>query len=329
MPFYSVIIPTRNRPEVVARAVKSVLAQSFTDYEIIVVDDGSENPLVMADMAIAGAQSDRVKIVNLESWPRGRGPGYTRNVGVWSSSGRYCAFLDDDDEWICEEHLARAFTTIEASKPDVDLYLSNQEAYFPETGATKNLWLYPLAAILPAASLAPGGSYRVNVDELMGCGGFSHLNTTIVRRDLFDRVAGLDEYLAYEEDLDFYLRVIDKAEILLFNPEIIARHYVPDQSRKDNASTSVLVLERLNIRQYLLVRNMLSADHRSIYEYCRRYAVSTYKHMAETCSAEGNHKSAAQFARRGLGAGFSVKWFLYCLFLQARSWMTGGNNERQ
>ncbi len=324
MSFFSIIIPTRNRPEIVSVAVNSVLAQSFTDYEIIVVDDGSERGLSTEDMNLSVNPSDRLTIVNLERRNRGRGPSYARNVGVWSSSGTYCAFLDDDDEWICEEHLARAFAAIGARNGDMTLYLSNQEAYSAATGTTDNLWLYPLGEMLADSNRAADGCYQVSADDLIRCGGFSHLNTTIVRRELFDSVGGLDEYISYEEDLDFYLRVIDKAEMILFNPEIVSRHYIPDRTKKDNASTSVDALGKLNIRQFILTKNMLSAQHQSIVQYCLEYTVSTYKNMAEACLAQGDFRQAAQFARRGLGASFSFKWFLYCLFLQGKSWMVGG-----
>jgi len=89
-----VIIPTYNRPYLVGRAIKSVLGQSYQDFELIVVD---------------GSSTDETKEV-VESFGDGRiryikqqgknGPSNARNMGIQSSSGDYIAFLDDDDEWL-------------------------------------------------------------------------------------------------------------------------------------------------------------------------------------------------------------------------------------
>ena len=325
MPAFSVIIPSRNRPEILAAAVNSVLAQDFADYEIIVVDDGSEPRLDFADLQVRSGAQGKIHIVNLDCQPRGRGPGYARNVGVWASSGAYCAFLDDDDIWIKTDHLSSAWKAIDANESPADLYLSNQEACFPGSSEIKRLWLYPLVASL--GKMGPplhSGCYTVNADQLIASGGFSHLNTTIISRELFDRVSGIDEYIGYEEDLDFYLRAIDRARRILFCPDIVARHHVPDKSKQDNASTAVTYLHRLNIRLYLLNKNMMTARHTAIARYCHEYTVSTTKHMAEKYVEEGNYPFAYQFAARALGAGFSVKWFVYCLYLRCRSWLPGG-----
>ena len=68
---FSVIIPTRNRPEILAAAVKSVLTQDFSDYEIVVVDDGSQPRLALEDLQLPMDALDKVRIVNLDYQPRG------------------------------------------------------------------------------------------------------------------------------------------------------------------------------------------------------------------------------------------------------------------
>ena len=68
---FSVIIPTRNRPEILAAAVKSVLTQDFSDYEIVVVDDGSQPRLALEDLQLPMDALDKLRIVNLDYQPRG------------------------------------------------------------------------------------------------------------------------------------------------------------------------------------------------------------------------------------------------------------------
>jgi glycosyltransferase involved in cell wall biosynthesis len=322
-PFFSVIIPTRNRPAVLAAAVASVLAQDFDDYEIVVVDDGSAIPLDRSQLGLEADAGQRLRIVNIGQQMRGRGPGYSRDVGVWESSGRYCAFLDDDDIWIKNDHLSVAHDALCVGFSPPELYLANQEALAAGSDA-RPLWLYPLAVQLERSDKAhQQGRYLVTADELIGVGGFSHLNTTIVSRALFDRVGGIDENIAYEEDLDFYLRCIDAAEGISFRPDIVARHHVPDRSRQDNASTSVNYLNKMNMRLYLLNKNFMGARQRVIRMYCRDYYVSTTKHIAEHYAKQGDYRQASHFARSALGARFSIKWAAYTAFLLGRSILPG------
>ena len=307
-----------------ANAVRSVLAQDFDDYEIVVVDDGSTPPLDRDRLNLEGDHGRRLRIVNLAPQLRGRGPGYCRDVGAWASSGQYCAFLDDDDIWIKNDHLSVAHGALVAPSSRVALYLANQEAVTVGGGAAHPLWLYPLVQQLErSGEMLEQGCYPVTADTLMQVGGFSHFNTTIVSRALFDRVDGIDENITYEEDLDFYLRCVDKAEEILFRPDIVARHHVPDRSRQDNASTSVAYLHKMNTRLYLLNKNMMNARHESIRDYCRGYYASTTKHIAEHYVARGDYRRAARFAASALGARFSLKWAAYTGFLLLRSALLG------
>jgi glycosyltransferase involved in cell wall biosynthesis len=87
---FSVVIPTRNRRELLARALKSVRAQSSAPLEVIVVDDGSTDDT----LEFLATQAD----VQVARSP-GRGPGAARNAGAGLAAGEYLAFLDSDDLW--------------------------------------------------------------------------------------------------------------------------------------------------------------------------------------------------------------------------------------
>lgn len=94
-PAVSIVIPTFNRPELIARAIRSVLAQTFTDYEIVVVDDGDK---IRAGEVVESFHEPRIRYIKND--PPKRGGGASRNVGINESEGKYVAFLDDDDEWL-------------------------------------------------------------------------------------------------------------------------------------------------------------------------------------------------------------------------------------
>lgn len=93
-PSVSVVIPTRNRPGLVRRAVASALAQTLRDLEVVVVVDG---PDPATRESLAGVDDDRVRVIELDA---SRGAPNARNVGVAGAGGEWTAFLDDDDEWL-------------------------------------------------------------------------------------------------------------------------------------------------------------------------------------------------------------------------------------
>src|SRR3989338_3645537 len=94
MPKVSVIIPTSNRPELLPRAIRSVLDQTFQDFEIITVDYGQ---VISAQEAVGQLNESRIRYIKND---RLLGGGGTRNKGASIATGEYLAFLDDDDEWL-------------------------------------------------------------------------------------------------------------------------------------------------------------------------------------------------------------------------------------
>jgi len=97
-PFFSVVIPVYNRAHVLSRTLNSVLAQSCGDFEIVVVDDGSNDDPKSVVETIA---DPRIRFLRQDN----RGGGAARNAGIDTARGRFVAFLDSDDEFL-PDHLA-------------------------------------------------------------------------------------------------------------------------------------------------------------------------------------------------------------------------------
>ena len=93
-PQISVVTPTRNRREVLLRAIESVRAQSFQDYEHIVIDDGSTDASEEAARKVA---DPRVRFVKLDTW---RGANAARNIGIGLARAPLITFLDSDDVFL-------------------------------------------------------------------------------------------------------------------------------------------------------------------------------------------------------------------------------------
>jgi glycosyltransferase involved in cell wall biosynthesis len=111
IPIVSVIIPTYNRRNKLSRAIASVLSQTFQDFEIIVVDDGSTDDTKQFVMG----QSSKVRYL----YQANAGPGSARNHGIRFSRGKYLAFLDSDDVWM--PAFLQATVSALVAHPDLDL----------------------------------------------------------------------------------------------------------------------------------------------------------------------------------------------------------------
>ena len=97
IPQVSVIIPTCNRPKLLPTAIRSVLGQSFRDFEVVIVDDASDDSI---DSVVNDFQDERVRWIRHQSR---RGAAAARNTGIQNTCGEFVAFLDDDDEWYPEK----------------------------------------------------------------------------------------------------------------------------------------------------------------------------------------------------------------------------------
>ena len=93
-PVVSIVLPTYNRAALLGRAIRSVLKQSYTDFELLVIDDGSTD---QSSNVVAGFRDRRIKYISLE---HNTGAGAARNVGIRIAKGKFLAFQDSDDEWM-------------------------------------------------------------------------------------------------------------------------------------------------------------------------------------------------------------------------------------
>lgn len=115
-PLVSAVIPTRFRPELVCRAVRSVLNQSYQEVEAIVVIDGPDKD---TESALAAIADPRLRVIPLE---QNQGGAEARNIGVREARGKWIAFLDDDDEWLPEKIKIQIAVAETAAEPHPVLF---------------------------------------------------------------------------------------------------------------------------------------------------------------------------------------------------------------
>jgi glycosyltransferase involved in cell wall biosynthesis len=186
-PKVSVVIPVLNRPVAVRRAIDSVLTQTFQDFEIIVVDDGSTDETAAAVQACVDPR------ITLTRHDRRRGGSAARNTGIRAGSAPYVAFLDSDDEWLPTK-LERQLEAFERSDRDLALVYTGSEWVYAD--GTVQTVIPP-----PYADLAR----RLLTSNVVG-----ETSVGMVRRSALNEIGGFDESLPSCQDMDLWLRICER-----------------------------------------------------------------------------------------------------------------------
>ena len=185
-PLISVIICTRNRRELVVRAVDSVLAQEFVSTEIIVVDDCSEDDTCES---LKERYRDRIKLVSLEI---NRRVAYATNRGFNESTGEFIALLGDDDYWNDSKKLVKQLAVF----ADSDTSLGVVGTWWTE--------MHQSGDILAREPMEPE-NWK---ERLLESGGVICGSTPLIRREAWIAVGGLDERMPRGTDSDLFRGII-------------------------------------------------------------------------------------------------------------------------
>jgi glycosyltransferase involved in cell wall biosynthesis len=180
-PLISAIIPVFNRPELVKRAIDSVINQSFKHFEIIVIDDGSTDETSI----VLKGYGDKIKVITTEN----KGVSAARNTAVKNTTGKYIAFLDSDDEWKKDKLQKQYYHLIENNYK-----VTQTEEIWIKDGKFKNKTkkhIKPFDDIfIPSLDIC-----MVSPSAVM------------MEKALFEAYGGFDETLAVCEDYDLWLRM--------------------------------------------------------------------------------------------------------------------------
>lgn len=309
---YSVIIPTRNRPEQFNVALDSVLKQTEPDIEIIAVNDGSDDSALLKYKNIEEKYSGQVKFIYLMQTTTGHGHCFVRNQGVTNSSGKYVVFLDDDDEWICKDFLKNASQDMNEFG-DFDLYMANQYAVDSYGNKKDDIWLSKLS--ISNNFKSQNSTQKVELSELLQIDGFCHMNCLIIKKTLYQQIGGMDECLRYEPDRDLYNRAIDSAQLILYNPSFVSKHNIPDKKKADNASTKTSILEKKLFQLRTADKAILFSKNRSIRNKALVAKSYYYQSIADELYKNKEYDSASHFALLALASGKSFRWLIFTCYV--------------
>ncbi len=199
----STVIPVYNRQILVERAVRSVLAQSMADLEVIVVDDGSTDASASHVEALA-RMDERLRLIRQPN----SGSQAARNRGIQAARGDYIAFLDSDDEWLPQK-LEKQLAMFNASGNRLGVVYAGFRQVYSDGR--------PPADALPWAR---GDIYRAAL-----AGWIADMNTLVVRRDVFAQSGLLDERIRAWQEWALCIRLARHCEFD-FVPEPLAIYYL-------------------------------------------------------------------------------------------------------
>jgi glycosyltransferase involved in cell wall biosynthesis len=239
----SVLIPTYNRAHLIRNAVDSVLAQTYSDLEIIVIDDGSADgtAAVMAEyLKPTNTFSDRIRFLQQEN----KGKSVALNNAFSKATGEWIAFLDSDDAWLPEkiEWQFRALQTY----PECGACFTDCQFETDDNSAKVN---FPFPE--PAGSEVVLGKLPGSLRSLAEspCGS---IITFLCRADLFRKIGGFDPLLRFTEDYDFIFRLAAETDFCYVNkPLAIADRWRASHERHTGSSHMWDRVEfRLQCEQY-------------------------------------------------------------------------------
>jgi glycosyltransferase involved in cell wall biosynthesis len=192
-PFFSIVLPTFNRAHLIEQAIRSVLSQTFQDWELLIIDDGSRDntfdivrPLVLSDSRIR------------YHFATNRGLAMARNLGLTISRGQYITFIDSDDEYLPSHLEVRALYL--RDHPGVELLHGGVEVAGPDMVADK----FDPTRMIPLSECTIGGTF-------------------VILRDLAERLHGF-RAIEYGDDNDFFVRA-EEAGAVIHKIDAATYHY--------------------------------------------------------------------------------------------------------
>lgn len=214
-PAVSIVLPTFNRLRFLRPTVESAFAQTFTDWELIIADDGSDAQTRQYLRILA--DRPRVKLI----WLSHTGtPAIVRNAALLEASGEYVAFLDSDDLWAARK-LQRQIETLRARvscRWSYTAFSQVDESGEPLAEEAHRRWVPHEGAIF---------------EQLVTGGASLRTPSVLATRQLITQAGGFDEAMASAEDYDLWLRLALESEVAIINePLVQVRRHNENHSRK-------------------------------------------------------------------------------------------------
>ena len=265
-------MPTYNMAHMIKRAIDSILNQSFDDFEIIVVNDGSTDNTENLIKSLASRDS-RIKLINQAHSGK---PAVATNTGIKNSNGKYIAILDSDDEWLPTK-LEKQLKLIE-SRPGLGFVACHTLLVYPD---------YSEKRLLPRT--------RSIVEALLvKC--YLYPSSMLAKREALYSIGLIDENYWVSCDWGMFMELAKKYDYD-FVDEILYKYYI----HNTNHSYQKNYAQRVYDREYFLHNNTdLYKNHPELLEY-------QYITLASDLMSKGDPKKARYYFRKSLELNRSLK----------------------
>lgn len=217
MPFFSVIIPLYNKENYIGNTLRCVLDQTFTDFEVIIVNDGSSDngPEVAKQF-----DDKRIQIVEQAN----KGVSAARNLGIEKASGKLIALLDADDYWF-PNHL-EVLHDLHTDFPNAGMYCSRYKIKFAEN----NLYTPKLTAISnDFRGIVPDFFHSSYVDRI------AWTSIVAIPKEVFNTIGGFNTEVSNGQDLELWIKIAIQFPIAISDSITAHYHYeISDSLAKRN-----------------------------------------------------------------------------------------------
>ena len=275
-PQISVVVPTCNRPELLKRALASVLAQTFQDFEIIVVDDGVQS----AAEVTASFGDARIRYIKNDG---AHGGGAARNRGIEAAKGEFIAFLDDDDQWMPEK-------------------LQKQVALLKNAGPKTAFCFSAVVNIRDngkEVTHVPEGETNFLERALTRFSGFL-TSTLVVKRDALLAVGGFDESFPAGQEPDLIIRLSEKYDGIGINEPLVTMSMEGSYEHIGSSPARLIV-----------GRGMLIAKHAALFVSRPRLLAKHYFRIGLAYRDSGNVKEARRFFLKAFIFSYNPRYLFH------------------
>jgi len=278
-PLVSIIIPTYNRAFCLANAIKSVLDQTYSNIEIIVVDGPSKDDTE----TVINKLGDK-KIIYIRE-EKARGAGAARNTGIKVARGEYIAFQDSDNVWFPEK-LEKQMDILMSASQDVGMIYTGYKKICNDV----------FKGYYPQKNIKHKSGFLLNellVENFIGC------QTVVTKKECFNRVGYFDELLPTTEDWELFIRISGQYKILCINQPLVLSYIQSDSISVD-------------LRKMVIAFKLILERHFSEFSKNKRLLAQYYFNNIATILCENNeHGEGRAFMVKAMKLNpYNIKYYL-------------------
>lgn len=257
MPYFSIVIPLYNKEKYVANTLRSILSQTFADYEIIIIDDCSTDQSLAV---VQGFENERVRII---SHNKNKGLSAARNTGIRHAQSQYITFLDADDTW--KPLFLKKIAELISKFPEAGIFATGYEEIHSQDLA---LEVHKNLAFKEGEMAIVPDFFTANSHQPIFC-----YSCVAIKKEVFENAGYFDESISLGEDVDFNIRANLRYSLAYYNGvcasyTIVSENQITTSDINNKAITDFdkyeqFTADRPSLKKYLDInRYVLAMDYK-------------------------------------------------------------------